>query len=174
MWFSLWSDAGAPSQRYSTLGPKRSHRSIKLILVLTVIGAIIYLSFIYIDVTDRKWGDSSSQKRSLSVKMAGAGTFAAIPRAAASMATTADADSPARARTTPQGLGVGVSERVRNADAGSGTPPAPRAFSAKRAEKAKVVAKAKITPIERHPLPRGRTYVQYAGWDNGFPFRPSR
>jgi hypothetical protein len=89
VWFSLWSDAGVPSQRYSTLSPKRSHRSIKLILVLTVIGAIIYLGFIYVDVTDRKWGDSSSQKRSLSVKMAGAGTFAAIPRAAGSMATTA-------------------------------------------------------------------------------------
>jgi hypothetical protein len=62
VWFSLWSDAGVPSQRYSTLSPKRSHRSIKLILVLTVIGAIIYLGFIYVDVTDRKWGDSSSQK----------------------------------------------------------------------------------------------------------------
>jgi hypothetical protein len=36
-----------------------------LILVLTVIGAIIYLGFIYVDVTDRKWGDSSSQKKIL-------------------------------------------------------------------------------------------------------------
>ena len=112
MWFSLWSDAGVPPQRYSTLRHKRSRRSIKLIFVLTIIGAIIYLGFIYVDVSDK--------------------------------------------------------------EAGFGTPPAARAFSAKRTQREKLVAKRKTTPIERHPLPRGRTYVQYAGWDNGFPFRPSR
>jgi hypothetical protein len=172
VWFSLWSDTGVPAQRYSTLSPKRSQRSIKLIFVLTVIGAVVYLGFIYVDVTGREWGESSSQKRS--VKMAGAGTFAGIPQAAGSMATTTDPGPPARAATTSQGLGVSVSEQVRDANAEFGTPPAPRASSANHAEKAKVVAKRQITPIERHPLPRGRTYVQYGGWDNGFPFRPSR
>jgi len=141
---------------------------------LTIIGAIIYLGFIYVDVSDKEWRDGSSQKRALSVPTTGAGAFAAIPRAAGSMATIADTASSARAGTTLEGSGVSVPNRIGEAEAGFGTPPAARAFSAKRTQREKLVAKRKTTPIERHPLPRGRTYVQYAGWDNGFPFRPSR